>query len=292
MRCLFVFSVVFIVSAQGEEIHRAPLIISQGGTPEKPEVFDGQGMIIDLGIDVTTHDWQKYGDVWTSRGPFGDHPMPNSTGGRAALFIEEVPLRIARDRMAEKNSGVPGKVIFVAPEALKPGEMGFTTEGEIYFRWPSTKTPGSARIILPPLKLASGVSITCSHIIVRNITAIHAANDGFNIHADRIGVRLENVKAFSNGDEGISAHETVQMDVVNSEIAWNYATGVADVGDSITTYTNCKVHDNHAGAFYFGGKSHKVTNSEIYGHEKDFRIGKDLEVVTSGVEWRRKKPDS
>jgi len=39
-------------------------------------------------------------------------------------------------------------------------------------------------------------SIACSHIIVRNITVRYAGNDGFNIHGDRKGIRLENVKVF------------------------------------------------------------------------------------------------
>lgn len=285
---LLVLSTFIITAIHGQENRRVPLILSKGGSPENPAVFDGKGMIIDLGIDVTAHDWQKDNDVWFSSGPFKDHPAVVDTQ-RAALFIEEVPLRIVRDREAEKKSGVAGQVIFAAPAVLKPGEVGFTKAGAIYFRWPVGKQPGAAHIFLPPANLASCVSIQCSHIIVRNITAIHAANDGFNIHGARVGVRLEHVKAFSNGDEGISAHETVQMDVVDAEIAWNgsSAGGVADVNDSITTYTNCAVHHNLGAAFFFSGKSHRVTNSIIHHQAKDFEVSEDAQLTQSGNEWRR-----
>jgi Right handed beta helix region len=274
---------------QAQEVRRQPLVLSQGGTAEKPAVFDGQGMVIDLGIDITAHEWVKDGDLWTSRGPLPGHP-PVDDVQRAGLFIDEVPLRIVRDREAEKRSGVARKVIFVAPQALLAGQMGWAADGSLYFRWPPHKKPETARIFQPPPGLASGVVIACSHLTVRNVTAMHAANDGFNIHGHRVGIRLENVKALSNGDEGISAHETVQMDVFDSEIAWNgsAAGGVADVNDSVTTYTNCELHHNVNAAFLFDGKFHRVTNCLIHHQDKDIVIrGEGVTVERSGVVWRR-----
>lgn len=289
MHCLTLILIVCSLSAYSQEIRRTPLTLTQGGTPEKPAVFDGKGMIIDLGIDITAHDWIKAGDVWTSRGPLPGHP-PVDDVQRAGLFIDEVPLIIRRDRDAEKASGIARKVVYKAPGALRSGEVGWAEDGSLYFRWPKEKKPGAGRIIQPPAGLASGVVIACSYITVRNVTALHAANDGFNIHGDRVGIRLENVKALSNGDEGISAHETVQMDVFDSEIAWNgsAAGGVADVNDSITTYTNCELHHNVNAAFLFDGKVHRVTNCVIHHQEKDIVVrGEGVTVEQSGNVWRK-----
>jgi hypothetical protein len=80
------------------------------------------------------------------------------------------------------------------------------------------------------------------------------------------------------------------MDVVDAENAWNgsAAGGVADVNDSVTTYTNCELHRNVNAAFLFDGKSHRVTNCLIHHQEKDIIIrGKDVRVEQSGVVWRR-----
>lgn len=285
------FSITLMVlacAATAQEVRRTPLTLKDGGTPDKPAVFDGKGMIIDLGIDITNHDWEKQGDVWTSRGPFDKHPVVEDVQ-RAALFIEEVPMQITRDRAAEQKTGEKGKVIFVAPEALQPGQMGFKADGSLYFRWPAGKTPGTSKIFLPPAGLASCVNIACSYLTVKNITALHAANDGFNIHGNRLGIRLENVKALSNGDEGISAHETVQMDVVDSEIAWNgsSAGGVADVNDSITTYTHCELHHNLGAAFSFAGKSHRVTHCLIHHQARDIDVREDAKVEQVDTEWRK-----
>src|SRR5688572_11569540 len=159
--------------------------------------------------------------------------------------------------------------------------MGYASDGSLYFRWPTGKDPGKSRVILPPEAGINGVSIACSYITVRNLTVMHAANDGFNIHGHRLGVRLENVRALSNADEGISAHEDVEMDVVGAEIAWNgsAAGGVADVNASITSYRNCSVHDNIGAAFFFSGKSHRVSDTVIYNQRNDFTIQKSAIVI-------------
>lgn len=267
-------SVLTTTFACAGEVTRTPVRLTKGGTAEAPAVFDGKGMVIDLGTDVTGHPWKKEGDVWTSCTPLSG-PKPVADGQFTALFLEEMPITLARDRAAERASTDPKVLRYLPPSALKPGQMGCTQDGLLYFRWPASKAPDKTRVILPPKAATSCVSIECSHIIVRNVTAMHASNDGFNIHGDRVNIRLEHVRALSNCDEGISAHETVQMDVDGAEIAWNgsFDGGVADVNRSVTTYTNCSVHDNVGAGFKLLGKSHSVTDTVIYNQTKDFEIG-------------------
>lgn len=288
LRFLPLLSLVFFSTLQAQEIRRTPLVLTQGGTPEKPAVYDGGGMIVDLGVDISDLGWTKRGDVWSMPGALPEHP-PVADVQRAGLFVDEVPVRISRDRAAEKAVGVEGALRFTVPEELLPGQMGWTAEGVLYFRWPEGKTPGMARIIRLPGKLESCVVIACSHITVKNITAKYAANDGFNIHGHRVGLRLENVKAFSNGDEGISAHETVEMEVFDSEIAWNgsSAGGVADVGDCITRYTRCELHHNVNAAFFLEGKAHSIRDCRIHHQDVDIVIRGGAVVEQSGNVWRR-----
>jgi hypothetical protein len=269
-------------------VRREPLVLRNGGTPDAPAVFDGQGMIIDLGIDVTDGRWTRTGDLWTSAGPLLSRE-PQDAGNFPGLFLDEVPLVIPRDRAAEQLHPERRGRCYVAPEKLAPGQMGYAGDGSCYFRWPKGKTPGQGRLWLPPKPGVSCVTIACSHIIVKNITARHASNDGFNIHNKWVGIRLENVRAFSNGDEGISAHDDVQMDVVNAEVAWNGSTagGIADVNRCTTTYTNCRVHDNVGAAFYFSGRQHKVSDCVIYNQRYDFRVADGTVVERERIEWRQ-----
>jgi len=266
-----------------------PLVLKEGGTAAKPAVFDGQGRVIDLGVDISQHQWKREGELWTSPpGLLGEQgEEPRIAGQTAGLFIDEIPITIPRDLETEKSHPDRKSRCYVAPDQLQPGEMGYSIDGSLYFRWPKGVAKTKS-IILPSKPGTNGVSIACSHIIVRNVTAKYAGNDGFNIHGDRKGVRLENVKALSNADEGISAHEATEMEVVGAEIAWNgsAAGGVADVNESNTIYRNCVVHDNAGAAFYFAGKSHEVTDTLIYHQEKDFSVEKGTVFTQSEVRFR------
>ena len=87
------------------------------------------------------------------------------------------------------------------------------------------------------------------------------------------------MRALSCADEGISAHETTEMEVIDSEIAWNGSVsgGVTDVNDAVTTYRNCIVHDNAGAGFSFSGKSHRVYDSLIYNEERAFQVSKEVD---------------
>ncbi|CAM9688990.1 unnamed protein product, partial [Discosporangium mesarthrocarpum] len=266
-----------------------PLVLTKGGTPEEPAVFDGQGMLIDLGITVTSHEWKKTGDLWTSQPGFlaSFNQEPRIAGQTAGLFVDGISITIPRDLEAEKEHPDRKSRCYFPPDELQPGQMGYAENGSLYFRWPKGVSQNKP-ITLPPKAGVNCVSIACSHIIIRNITAKHAGNDGFNIHGDRKGIRLEDVRALSNADEGISAHETVEMEVVRAEVAFNgsAAGGVADVNDSVTTYRDCIVHDNAGAAFYFSGNSHAVFDSLIFNQPKDFSVQRDTGFKKGRIEWR------
>ena len=267
-----------------------PLVLKTGGTPDKPEVFDGQGMLIDLGTRVSEHDWIMDGDLWTSQPDFlkSFGHTPRIAGQTAGLFIGDIPITIPRDHEAEKGRPDMKSKCYFPPEKLKPGEMGYAKDGSLYFRWPKGCKPGKAfgadrgrfkPIILPAKNGVNCVSIACSNIIIRNLTVKYAGNDGFNIHGHRKGIRLEHVRALSCADEGISAHETTEMEVFNSEIAWNgsISGGVTDVNDAVTSYRNCIVHDNAGAAFSFTGKAHRVYDSLIFNQETAFHVHKEVD---------------
>jgi hypothetical protein len=270
--------------ACASDVRGTPLIIKDGGTPENPAIFDGKGMVIDLGEDISGAPWEIAGDIWTLRS-LPEKRVPIIAGQYAALFVDEQPISVPRNLKAEAAHPDRKSRCYLPAEELKPGQAGFSEQGALYFRWPEGKVPGKSRIILPPREGVSAVSIACSHVIVRNITAKYASNDGFNIHGRWVGIVLEDIKAFCNGDEGISAHDTVEMTVRRAEVAWNgsAAGGIADVNQCVTSYEECVVHDNAGAAFYFSGKSHAVTRSHIYHQKRDFDVAKETTLGTSEV---------
>ena len=175
-------------------------------------------MVIDLGIDVTEHVWHKKGDIWTSQpGLLAGHGQkPRIAGQTAGLLSTTSPLPFLGTSKLKNTTPT------VNPDAT------FLRTSCNLARWGMQKTtpfisggprgvPKNKQVILPPKAGTNCVSIACSHIIVKNITAIHAGNDGFNIHGDRRDPS-ENIRSLSNADEGISAHETSEMEVVGRKL--------------------------------------------------------------------------
>ncbi|NOX98543.1 MAG: hypothetical protein GXP30_02235 [Verrucomicrobia bacterium] len=107
-----------------EKVSREPLVLSSGGTADKPVVYDGKGMTIDLGIDVSDHGWIQSGDIWTSDGSLKNR-KPIAGGQLAGLFLGDLPLRVPRDLEAEKQKPSKKLYLYVAADKLKPGQMGY-----------------------------------------------------------------------------------------------------------------------------------------------------------------------
>jgi hypothetical protein len=210
-------------------------------------------------------------------------------GQYAALFVDDVPIAVPRYLEAESRHPDRRSRCYLPAERLAPGQAGFTESGGLVFRRPAGKDPATSRLTLPPREGTCAVTIACSHVIVRNITATHAANDGFNIHGRWVGIVLEDVRALSNGDEGISAHDDVEMTVRRAEIAGNGSVsgGVADVNRCVTSYEDCVLHDNFGAAFHFSGRRHSVTRCRIFHQQRDIgRVGA-TEVTTTDLVWER-----
>lgn len=269
-------------------IRREPLIIRDGGTADEPRVFDGHGMIIDLGTEITDLDWMVEGDVWTAPDVVLKR-KPIMAGQTAGLFVNQIPIALPRDLSAEKLHPDKKSFCYLPPEQLQPGQMTYDKAGRIVFRWPAGVDPKQARIVLPGSAGSSGVTIACSHVIVRNITARYAGNDGFNIHGSWIGIRLEDIRAECNADEGISAHDDVEMSVRNAEVSWNGSTagGVADVGNCSTRYESCQSHDNYAAGFFFTGKQHVLEDCLIYHQQRGVVIQGRAQVEQIRTEWKQ-----
>ena len=119
----------------------------KAGTPKKPEIFDGQGMLIDLGTRVSEHDWIINGDLWTSRPDFlrSHGHEPRIAGQTAGLFIGEIPITIPRDHEAEKGRPeMKSKCYFALPTSSNRERWDTRKDGSLYFRWPKGCKPGKA----------------------------------------------------------------------------------------------------------------------------------------------------
>jgi hypothetical protein len=243
----------------GKAPYREPIVIRRGGTPQNPLIIDGQGAVINLGLDITPGPWTDTGEGWRWE---GDLPSGFSTGlyQTTQVFIN--------------GQGLPGdhpKGPSYAHRMWHAGYVRLDDQNRLVVIFPRGLSPSNSVVVLTGkgVPMRSGVSLeNASHVTLRNLTAVFASNDGFNFHGHGKDVRLENIKALFNADEGTSAHETFEVEVVESELAFNGSQGggAQDVNSSVTRYRNVRSHQNRFSGFSLQGKSHVLDGVIGYGN--------------------------
>lgn len=154
------------------------------------------------------------------------------------------------------------KAAFLQPRELKPGEWTFVRDlsrdkagtpqihGSFFLRLPEGQKLADAHIHVPVRSAGVQLSGACAHLVVRNVTATHPYNDGFNIHGDCRDVVFENIRAIECGDDGISAHETAEYRV-DGFVGLRNSTGITDTVAARTSYRHVFLADNLAFDLYF-----------------------------------------
>lgn len=273
------------IDGLGGEIHLVPgtrafsepVVISKGGTPEKPLIVDGHGAVINLGTDVTSGPWTDTGDGWRLE---RDLPPDFSTG-----LYQTTPVFINGIGILGDHPKGPS----YAPRAKHGGYIRLDEGGKLVVVFPEGLSPKNSVIVLSggPEKFSSAVRLeSASNVIVRNVTSAFSENDGFNFHGHGSNVIIENCKAVFNADEGVSAHETYEVEVRDTEIAFNGSQGggVHDVNDCTTTYKNVRTHQNRASGFGFQGRKHTVEGGVSYGNGVHNLPKPADNIIVSGLE--------
>ncbi len=216
-----------VLANTGIPYHESIVMIKLGGTPQKPFVIEGNGAAISGLRKIRTEEWKPLGsDLYLLEGL-------KKTWGCAYLM--------------NRGKKLPTKKTV---ERLKPGEF-FWRKDKLYFKAAAGEQIASYDLAATALK--SGLTVAdASYITCRNLTCEYFANDGFNIHGDCRGLRLENVVARHNGDDGISIHAAGGIVVRNAHLHHNF-NGIQDVDASRSSYHGVLAEHNRVGASFGGG---------------------------------------
>jgi hypothetical protein len=154
------------------------------------------------------------------------------------------------------------KAPFMTPQELKPGEWTFVRDpardkagstqifGAFFIRLADGQKLADARIFIPVRSAGVQFSGVNAHLVIRNLTATHPYNDGFNIHGDCRDIVFENIRAIECGDDGISAHDSAEYHV-DGLVSVGNSTGITDTGTAKTTYRHVFLADNLGFDLYF-----------------------------------------
>lgn len=239
-----------------------------GGVPGKPITIDGHGATITGCDPLRWGSWESVGDGLYKSAKFIDELeefTDESKLGRVFLIFDGIPQHMGRSMKGKKAH-------FKAPADLQVGEWTFV-EGERTFYLKIAGKPESAHVEAPYRRNGLTVrapKVAATHVVVKNLIVCHVLNDGFNLHGSSRDFLLQNIAALECGDDGISPHETNEVEVDGFWSVGN-STGMGNGFLSKTKARNVRLE---------GNLGHQL----MTGHAPTTEITHAIIVATPGTE--------
>lgn len=230
--------------AQGSGPYREEIMIKKvSGAPGDPITLDGNGCMVDVGVDVSEGPWELVGDRWVLNSDLRYDPHARGLNQRALANFRGLPMY----HDSKKTS------------LTEAGSVGVDEQGRLTFRFSENVKPPFKGLVVPKHYTICGVAIQgASYWYIKNLHARGAGNDGFNLHGRGEGIIIENCSAMFSGDEGISSHGTMNVEIRDCLFAFN-ASSVTDIDRSVTSYSNCIAAFNDSPGFRLVGEGGSYT---------------------------------
>ena len=248
------------LAGPGDTIHLAPGtyresvdLTNKHGLPGKPITLDGHGAVLEGSEPVRSAEWESLGQGRFRRVKLLPR-MDDAIIGRW-FFLWNGRM----NRMGRTAKG-PSAAL-KRPEDLQPDEWTYVkAEDAFYLRLPEGQSLDAANLRYPARGSAVVLSLSGSHLVVRNVIGTHVYNDGFNIHGAQRHTLFQNIAAIECGDDGFSAHEDADCRI-DGFVSIGNSTGLCDTVSSVTHYRNVYIKDCLSYDLYFIGDSpHSMEN--------------------------------
>lgn len=252
----------------GKVYHDYAGFYGKKGEPGKPIILDGHGATLEGSDPLDPAQWRE-----VSPGLFAaDDLLPNLSEAVIGRWFFLFDGKMQLMGRTSKGRSEPLK----KPEDLQPGEWTFVKDpsrekppskaifGSFFIRLAPGTALADAKIAVPVRSAGVQFGGDNAHLVIRNLTATHPYNDGFNIHGDCRDVVFENIRAIECGDDGISAHESAQYRV-DGFVSIGNSTGICDTGTAQTSYRNVFIADCVGFDLYFLDEGrYSLTNAIIF----------------------------
>ncbi|MBI5801626.1 MAG: hypothetical protein HZA92_13010 [Verrucomicrobia bacterium] len=290
------------IAQPGDTIHLEPKVYREyagfygkRGAPGRPITLDGHGATLEGSDPIDPSKWSE-----VSPGLFkNDNLLPRLDDAITARWFFIINGKMNLMGRTSKGRSAPYKT----PEALQANEWTFIkgppradakpqqSFGTFFLKLPAGQKLAEAGIAMPVRSAGVQLSGDNAHLVIKNLTATHPYNDGFNIHGDCRDVVFENIRAIECGDDGISAHESAQYRV-DGFVSIGNSTGICDTGTAQTSYTRVFIADCAGVDLYFLDHGrYGVTNAVVFSSSQHaLVVTGDCRLTLDNVLIRRSRP--
>lgn len=291
------------VAMPGDTIHLEPKVYRDyagfygtKGEPGRPITLDGHGATLEGSDPIDPVKWRE-----VSPGLFANEDlMPGLSDAVIGRWFFIFDGRMQHMGRTSKGKQAPLK----KPEELQADEWTFVKDpsrekppskaiyGTFYLKLPTGQSLAEAKVFAPMRSAGVQMSGENAHLVIKNLTATHPYNDGFNIHGDCRNVAFENIRAIECGDDGISAHETAEYRV-DGFVSIGNSTGICDTVAAKTSYNRVFIADCIGyDLFFLDDGRYRLTNAVIYSKAQNpftvtGREDKHCELEMDNVLFRR-----
>ena len=291
------------MAAAGDTIHLEPKVYrdyagfyGKKGEPGKPITLDGHGATLEGSDPIDPAKWRE-----VSPGLFAnDDLMPGLSDAVIGRWFFLFDGKMQHMGRTSKGKQAPLKKL----EDLQAGEWTFVKDpsrekppskaiyGTFYLKLAAGQSLAEAKVFAPVRSAGVQMSGDNAHLVIKNLTATHPYNDGFNIHGDCRDVIFENIRAIECGDDGISAHETAEYRV-DGFVSIGNSTGICDTVAAKTSYNRVFIADCIGyDLFFLDDGRYKLTNAVIFSKAQNpftvtGREDKHCELEIDNVLFRR-----
>lgn len=250
-----------------------------GGTPDAPITIDGMNNIFTGEVPLKKKDWKEVSPGLFCR-KFSSQP---SNLLRLFLIHDGKAVRMGRFTKGDGSAPFkalddlqPGEWTIVDPNPTEKKSKADSYDYEFYVKLgEGEKTLADGKWSEPKYMCGVKMNGRCSkkcpqgctephiaNIIVKNLIVTHYWNDGFNFHFNVGNIKIENCAAVECGDDGISAHNNVQMDAANF-VSIRNSSGICHIGNAKCTHENFYIEDSLGTDFNPQGAAVHILN-DVY----------------------------
>ncbi|HVI44810.1 MAG TPA: right-handed parallel beta-helix repeat-containing protein [Chitinophaga sp.] len=211
-----------------------------GGVPGNPLIVEGNNAVISGLEPVSVEEWQRVEENIYKR-PFW--PMSNQL-----KLNKDYTSWIGTPQVWWVNGQPAANCRTAAALRQTPGGFWWNKdEKTVWFHLRSQEQLAALKIEMPAhrgIGTCINVYSKTSHVIVQNLHAQYAFNDGFSAHDTVTDLTFRNCIATDNCGQGFSMHGHTVVSVEDGVAMRNASSGACDVGAANVTYRRCVFGDN------------------------------------------------